>query len=158
MPKNYSPEFKVNINATSASESPLHLIEINSPAFTDPVRIVSDTVDVTSNGDLYTAIPIDVVLPDDTHDKAPQAKLMVDNIGKLLTDEIEKSRGLEFGTCKISQILRSNPDHIEWSAIMDIMDVNMDRTKITVTLGYIDMLNKPGITVKHTPEHSPGLF
>jgi len=158
MPRYYTDKAKVNINSTSADEPMLILIDIHHQSFNEPARIVADTQDITHGGNQYTALPIEISLPDEGEGKTPQAQLSIDNVGRVLTDELDNSRGFEGGSCMIMQILRSNPERVEWGIELDIMDVSIDPKKITATLGYVDLLNKPAVTIKFTPERSPGLF
>ncbi|MGF1873754.1 DUF1833 domain-containing protein [Photobacterium frigidiphilum] len=158
MPRHYTKNARINLNATTADEPFLILVEIHHQSFSEPARIVADTQDITHAGYRYTALPIDVTLPDEGEGKLPQAKLIVDNVGRVLTDEIDGTRGFEGGTCVIMQVMRSNPSHVEWGIELDVLDVSIDQLKISATLGYEDMLNKPAVTMRFTPERSPGLF
>ncbi|NUW66963.1 DUF1833 family protein [Vibrio coralliilyticus] len=158
MPKHYSETAKTNLNATSAPAPFLTLIELNHPSFDAPARLVADVVDLVHQGHRYTAIPVEVTLPDDAQGKLPQAQLRLDNVGRVLTDEIEAARGLEGGTCTLLQVLRTHPDHVEWGMDMDILSVSLDAQRVTARLGFEDLLNLPAVTIAFTPEYAPGLF
>ena len=158
MPKPYSEHAKTHLNATSAPAPFLTLIELYHPSFDEPARIVDDVVDMVHQGHRYTALPMDVTLPDDAQGKLPQAQLSLDNVGRVLTDEIEAARGLKDGTCTLLQVLRAHPDHVEWGMEMSILSVSLDAQRVTARLGFEDLLNLPAVTVAFTPEDAPGLF
>ncbi|WP_434359922.1 DUF1833 domain-containing protein [Parasalinivibrio latis] len=158
MPRNYSKAAKTNLNAVSAADPMPVLIEIHHASFSEPARLVADTDDLVHQGDLYTALPVEVSLPEEGEGRAPQARLVLDNVGRVLTEAIDNTRGLEGGFCRILQVMRSHPDHVEWQTDLDVMQARVDQQVAELVLGYEDFLNKAAVTVYYTPETSPGLF
>ncbi len=148
------------INATGGSESPIILLEINHPTFAVPIRVVNDNLDVESNSNLFVALAFDFVLPDDVAGQAPRAQLAMDNVGNDLVQPLEASRGGEGATARVMQILRSNPNVIEWEATLDLKNVHFPPSsmKVLAELGYEDILNRPAVVLRHDPFTTPGLF
>lgn len=158
MAKNYSTNFKSTLAEVNAPESPLILLEINHPDLTTPVRIVNDSVDVTSNGNLYLAFPFRCVLPDDFENQIPKARLSVVNIGRELMYWIETTSGGQGSSCTFKQILRSNPNLIEWEISMNLYNVQVTMNEITAELGYENLFSRPAVSRQYRPNNSSGLF
>ena len=158
MSREYTDVFKSTLAEVNATESPLILIEINHEDLDQPVRVVNDTTDITSNGDLYIAYPFKCVLPDDYENQLPKAQIVVDNIGRDLMYWIETTGGGQDSTCTFKQILRSNPDLVEWEVTMALFNVQVTMQNIVAELGFENLFNKPAISRRYQPSTAPGLF
>lgn len=158
MARVYSSEFKSTLAEVSAPEAPLVLLQIDHPDLATPVRVVNDTQDLTSNGDLYVAIPFRCTLPDDFENQLPKARLSVDNVGKELMYWIETSGGGNGSLVTMSQVMRSRPDQIEWSITMNLFNVSCTMTEVSGELGYENLFAKKAIALQYRPNNSPGLF
>lgn len=158
MPKEYSAQYKSTLAEVSAEESPLILLEIDHPDLTQPVRVVNDMTDVTSNGDIYIAFPFRCVLPDDFENQLPKARLSIDNVSRDLMFWIETTGGGQGSTATFKQIMRSNPNLIEWQIQMSLFNVTVNMQEISAELGFENLFGKPAVTFKYRPENSPGLW
>lgn len=158
MPIDYSSEYKSTLALVSAPEAPIMLMEIDHPALSSPVRVVNDTQDITSNGNLYIACPFRYVLPDDFEGQIPKAKISVDNVGRDLMYWIETSNGGNGSIVTFKQIMRSRPDLVEAEIEMQMQAVSATMKEISAELGYENLLSKPAVSMAYRPENSPGLF
>lgn len=158
MPRNYSAAYRETINRVSAAEAPLLMIEIAHPQLTQPIRVVNDTQDLTSNGNLFVALAFRATLPDDKDKQLPRARLAVDNVGRDLVGWLELSGGGEGATCRMMQVLRSNPNLIEWEVTLDLNNVSIDWVEVGGDLGFTDILNRPGTVITYRPDVCPGLY
>lgn len=158
MPKEYSAQYKSTLAEVNAPEAPLILLEIDHPDLVQPVRVVNDTQDLTSNGNIYVAFPFRCVLPDDFENQLPKARLSIDNVSRDLMYWIETTGGGQGSTATFKTALRSNPDVIEWSIAMSLFNVNVTMQEISAELGFENLFGKPAITFKYRPDNSPGLF
>ena len=158
MARVYSSEFKSTLAEVSAPEAPLVLLQIDHPDLATPVRVVNDTQDLTSNSNLYVAIPFRCTLPDDFENQLPKARLSVDNVGKELMYWIETSGGGNGSLVTMSQVMRSRPDQIEWSITMNLFNVSCTITEVSGELGYENLFAKKAIALQYRPNNSPGLF
>ncbi len=158
MARNYSAAYKSTLAKTSAEEAPLILLEINHPALTSPVRVVSDTQALTSNGNLYVAIQFGCELPDDFESQMPRASLWVDNVGRDLMYWIETSGGGAGSTATLSQVMRSRPDLIEWSITMNLYNVEADMSRVSADLGFEAFFSRPSVQMAFRPNTAPGVF
>lgn len=151
-------ETRIKLNALSVGTPHILIVDILHPTFSQPARIIADTQDLTMpNGDFYTALPIDVKLPSDTS-KNSGAKLEIDNVGRVLTDEIERAKGLDGGTCRLRSLFRDDLNTIIQDYVMTITKMSVNVHKATLSLGFEDLLNRPAVRISYRPETTPGLF
>lgn len=158
MPRNYSVAVRENINAVNAKEPLLYLLEITHIDLAAPIRVVSDTIDVVSNGNTYVGFPFEISLPDDVDGQVGKASLSVDNVGREMTQWLEYSRGGKGAKCKVMQILRSNPNLIEFSMVFDLTNISVNMLKMNGTLEFQNVFNQSAVTKTFRPETQAGLF
>lgn len=158
MARAYSAEYKSTLAGTSAPEAPLLLLEINHPALPEPVRVIQDTQNLTSNGQEYIACPFRCELPDDFEGQLPRATLAIDNIGNELMYWIETSAGGSGSTVTFRQVMRSRPDLVEWSVTMNLYNVTATMREVSGQLGYDNLFGRPAVQVDYRPDTAPGIF
>lgn len=158
MARNYSTAYKSTLAEVSAEETPLILLEITHPSLGTTVRICNDTIDVTSNGNLYIAMPFRCTLPDDFENRIPKASISIDNVSKDLMQWIESSNGAKNAQVRFIQIMRSRPNTIEWEITLTMFNVKATIQEITGELGFQNLFSKPAISIQYRPENSPGVF
>lgn len=153
-----SADFKTKLNAVNADERPLILLEIYHDDLPEPVRVVNDTQDVTSNGNTYIAMAFAITLPDQQEEGIPRATLTIDNVGKMITDVIEETNGASGASVRIMMVLRSNPNVIEYDITLSMVSVTITQKTVTANLGYEDIMNRKTFNVLYTPASHPGLY
>lgn len=158
MARTLSTDAKKLIHSVNANELPIVLLEISHADLVTPVRVVNDNSDVVHNGDTFLALAFRITMPDDLKESPPRASLAVDNIGKELVSWLEMSNGGEGATCRMIQILRSNPNVVEWETTLNLNNVGMNSREVSGNLGYEDLLNRPGLPIVYRPDVAPGLF
>lgn len=158
MARAYSAAYKSTLAGVSAPEAPLIALEINHPDLSSPVRVINDTQDLTSNGDLFVACPFRCSLPDDFESQLPRARLAIDNIGRELMAWIELSSGGAGSTCRFIQLMRSRPDQIEWEITMNLYNVRATMMEVSADLGFDNLFGRPACAFEYRPELAPGLF
>lgn len=156
--RNYSAHYKGTIAQVNAAEAPLLLLEIDHPALSQPVRVVNDTQDITSNGHLFTACAFRVDLPDDLENQLPKARLAVDNVGRDLVYWIETSAGAPGSTCRIMQVLRTAADTVEWEITLDLSNPSLNAMEVSSDLVVENLFSAPAVTLQFRPETAPGVF
>lgn len=158
MPRAKSARFRQIAQQVSASELPLILIEIRHALLAEPMRFVNDVQDLVSNGDNYVASSFRFVWPDDVDKQTPRAQLQISSVRGDVGAFFERTHGGRGATVTAMQVLRSNPDFIEDSFVLDLSNFSISTTIASGQLGYDDVLNKPGTPVTFRPESAPGLF
>lgn len=158
MPANYSSEARQNHLATSADEPFLVAIEITHPDLAIPARFVNDSQNIFIQGNEFFATAFRVALPDDKNQQLPQARLEVDNVGRELTQWLEFSRGGKGARCRIIQVLRSDPNLIEFDMTMDLTGLVIDNMTVNGVLGFQNTLGQTAVAIRFDPLTSPGLW
>jgi len=158
MPVQYSDPARQNLLATSADEPFLVAIEISHADLTVPARFVNDSQNIVIEGNEFFATAFRVALPDDKDQQLPQARLEVDNVGRDLTQWLEFSRGGKGARCRLIQILRSDPNVIEFDMTMDLTGLVIDNMTVSGLLGFQNTLGQTAVAVRFDPLTSPGLW
>lgn len=158
MPRSYSTIYLEELNRTSGSEPLLLVVEINHADLATPARFVNDTQDLVSNGDTYYGAPFRYVLPNNPEQGNSTAQIQVDNVGRDLMAWIELSAGGEGATITLGQVLRSNPDNIEWAVTLDLTNIRADAFTVTADLGFKNLYEQSAIALSYTPAAAPGLY
>lgn len=158
MSRALSANYKSTLGKVSPEETPKVLLEISHEALETPVRVINDTDDITSGGDLYVACPFKCVMPDDFENQLPKAKLSVDNVGRDLMYWVETSGGGEGATVRFQQIMRSRPDAVEWEIDLNLYNVTANQMEVGADLGYDNLFSRPAILMQFRPDNSPGMY
>lgn len=158
MPRSYSAQYKSTLAKVSMEETPLILLEIDHPDLPSPVRVVNDTLNLTSNGNEYIAFPFNCILPDDYENRLPRAILSISNVGRDLMQWLETSDGGNGATARFQQVMRSRPNQIEWEITMSLFNVTANNLEVSAELGFENLFAKPASSISYRPETSKGLF
>lgn len=153
-----SQEYNKTVNAVSADEFPLILIEITHPSLTPTVRIVNDTDDLTFNGNVYTALNFRASLPNQPETGRPVARMEIDNTAKELVDWIELSNGANGAKATMHQVLRSVPNVSEYTTVMYLTNINLTESIVSFDLSYTDIYNKSCLPTVFNRATAKGLF
>jgi len=156
--RDYSTSARESMASISKPESPVLLLEITHADLPTPVRVVNDNQDLVSNSELYIGLAFRATLPDDLSQGSPRGILSIDNIGRELTQWIEASGGGENAQVRMMQVMRSDPDIIEWEVTMELSGISITSSEVRGTLSFANLLDKPGIALSYRPENAPGLY
>lgn len=143
-------------NTDQTEEVWLLILKITHPALAEPIRVVNNTENITSNGELYLAAAFKMDLPDDT-EGVPSVDIEIDNVDRAITDAVRAISSPP--SVVLSVILASTPDVIEAGPFdMTLASVDYNALKVTGTLIYEDILNEPFPGESFNPAKYPGLF
>lgn len=154
------------INAQETDEVFLLLLTLSHPSLPEPIRVVDNTVNITSRGHTYVAYPFKIDLPDDAPDESPRVRLEIDNVGvpddadplqRRVSDYI---RAIDSPfTCALEIVLASTPDVVEAGPFeVKATSAEYDVMTVSAELGYEDLLNEPFPGDSFIPATHPGLF
>ena len=146
------------LRAASPEAVVLYALEIRHPALSEPVRVVNDGVDHRIEGRRYVALRFAARPADDTQGKAPQAELMIDNIGRELMAWVEAADGGVGATVRMLRVVAGDSHEPEWEMTFDVARVRADQRHLVVSLGFDPLLDRSAVLLRHDPETSPGLF
>lgn len=135
----------------------LVLLKIEHDSLEESIRVVNNKEDITSNGEIYTAFPFEISLPDETQDTLGQCKLRIDNVDRRIVEAVRLCTGVPKMT--ISVILADSPDIVEFGPLdMNLSVVEYDSFIVDATITYDDVLNQSFPKDKFIPSMFPGLF
>lgn len=152
-------DFLKEITKLEGGEFPLITLEINHNDLDEPIRVVNDNEDLTSNGDLYQAFNFRMSILSKPDAGAPTASLSFDNVGNIATDWISLSNGARGSTATFGMVLRSNPDVYEVPQITtNISGITITKDEISATLSLKDIVNQRANPIQYNIQTALGLF
>ena len=156
MPRTTSATLRAAVLSQYTGEV-FHALLVISHADITTLRFVANTENVTSNGNVYTAYPFDIRLPQEREDQPPQVPLIIDNVDRAIVDEIRTLSGPPDIT--LSMVLASDPDTVEYGPVAaKLRNVDWNMGTITGDLQVEDFLNEGYPAYAFTPQTAPGLF
>ncbi len=136
----------------------LLFLEVSAPSFAETLRIVNDTKDWTSNGVLYIGVPFGFKLPDDVAGQTPRAVLTLDNIGRGITDDLERLGPQDVVTAKLRISDRADPNVIERVYILPMTHVSVNTKTATAQCGCDSLMRQQAVRLRYNPFNAPGAF
>ena len=135
----------------------LTALEITHPDVTDPVRVVNDAVNRTIEGNTYTALRFQPRLVNDPESGIPRAEIAIDNVGRALTQWVERSEGGAGAQCRVLQVI-AGEDTPQYDVSLGVQAMPVRNSEVRVVLGHADLFGRRAVRLRHDPETSPGLF
>jgi hypothetical protein len=136
----------------------LVLLEISAPSITTALRIANDTEDWMSNGNLYIGFPFGFKLPDQTADNAPSLTLQISNVGRGMSEDLERLMPGEILTATLLIADRLNPDVIVHRLPVPIYNVTITNETATATAGVDHIMRQQAVKRRFDEVTAPGLF
>ena len=136
----------------------VELLEITNTSFTEPMRIANDTTDWVSNGLSYIGIPFGFTTPEDVSGSAPRMKLAIDNVGRGLTDELERLTAGSITMAKLMVVARDTPNIVEITYWLPITQVTVNTTVAQATASVDEMMRRMACKQIASPHTLPGIF
>lgn len=126
----------------------LLFLELDDPAFSGPVQIVADTQDWVSNGVTYLGIPFGFKLPDDNSGQSPRTQLVMGNVGRGVTEELEKlgPGATLMATLKLAD--RSDPDTITRTYVLPLTNVSASGAVVSAQLGVDHLMRQQAVRIR----------
>ncbi len=139
-------------------DAPLLFLEITAASFSGPLQVVNDTRNWTSNGIEYVGLPFRFKLPEDRSGSTPQAQLVMDNVGRGISDELERLLPNEAVTAVLRISDRADPDVIEKEYILPLSGVSLTGTTASARCGMDFRTRQQAVLLRATPYTLPGIF
>lgn len=139
------------------SDLPLVLLTISHADLAQPIRVVCNKVDITSNGNVFTGFPFEIVLPDAGEDAPPQSKIRINNVSREIGQAI---RSISTPPDVTIQVVRQDtPDVIEAEfAGMFMTNVTYDALIVEADLFFEDLVREPFPYLKFSPSYFRGII
>ena len=142
--------------ALAPADVTLTALEITHPDVADPVRVVNDAVSRTIEGNTYLPLRFQPRLVNDT-ESVPRAEIVIDNVGRALTQWIERSDGGAGARCRVLQVI-AGEDTPEYDVTLGVQAIPVRTSDVRVVLGQESLFGRRAVRLRHDPETSPGLF
>lgn len=157
MPRKMSSYAKSQAFAMSSGEAWLILVTIRHEQTGTLLRVVNNTEDVTSRGNVYTAYPFKFTLPLETGEGIGVAEFEIDNVELTLISMLRAA--IEAPRLDIEVILSGRPDTVELSVFnLALRQVTWDAQTIKGTLVNEDLLSTSYPGYMYDPQEWAGLF
>lgn len=142
--------------ATSSDIVFLCLLTFSMPGV-EPLRVVNNTVDIMSRGQLYQAYPFNIILPEDQPDKLPSVRIDLDNVDRTIMEWI---RGFSVAPqMRLEVITNVNYDVVERAiGFLKLSQVDYDALTIRATLNVDNILSRRFPADDYDPIQFPGLY
>lgn len=143
---------------TTDTDSALALIEISAPSFPEVLRIANDTVDWTSRGLVYVGYPFGFKLPEDVSGQAPRLQLVLDNVGRNITEDLEGLLPGEIVNARLIITDRADPNVIEADYDLPMAQVSVNSQTATGQCGVDYLTRQQAVMLRANPFTLPGIF
>lgn len=138
------------------SDLPLVLLELDHEELPEPILVVNNKEDITSNGQTYVAFPFEIQMPNDKEDAAPQAKLRICNVSREIGQAIRLMSTPADVTLKVVRM--DTPDVVELEFFgMKLRNVTFDAFTVEGTLVFENLVNETFPWLTFSPAWFPGL-
>jgi hypothetical protein len=156
MPRTVTTAFWEALSFSASDEDFVVLATISHQSISPPIRVVSDTVDLVSNGETFVGFPFEFVLPADT-DSPPKGKIRIQNADKRIgTVVLALDTAVDM---QLDVVLRSDPNTLQVSyRNLKLRNITGDAMAIEGEIGVQDYSTVPWPRVKATRALLPGLF
>lgn len=157
MSRNVSATLKSAAFAQRTDKVFLVLIEIDHDDLSTPIRVVNNTENITSNGNVYQAYPFEINMLSDLKDELPKVTLTIDNVDRQIVQAVRTVSSAPDVT--LSVVLADAPNTIEAGPFaMSLKNASYDAFVVSGELGAEDILNEPYPEGTFNPVDFPGLF
>lgn len=130
---------------------------LSHPSFADDIRLVNNTIDITSRSEVYMSFPIKIQLPVDDGESNREVTLEIDNVSLFLVNSIRSV--VDPISVKIEMILASLPDAVQISLQdLQIRSLTYNQSRISATITMDDFLNTEMTSERYSASLFPGIF
>jgi len=145
------------INAEETGDAILFLVKIDHANLASPIRVTSDGVDTTSNGNTFTACPFEFQAAAEEDETEMVATLRVDNVDREIVSAV---RSISTPASVTVQVVRAaDPDmvEVEWPDF-DLINAEYDMLKVSGKISVESWTQEPYPADKFDPARFPGQF
>lgn len=135
----------------------LMLLVLSSPGMAT-ARVVNDTRDWVIGGETYIGLPFRVKLPQDVRGQPSRTMLVVDNVGRDLSDEIEARPPGALLMATMRMVSRARPTEVDYEFTSPLSGIKITTATVSAVLGNEDALQAPAVKVRFDPVTTPAVF
>jgi Domain of unknown function (DUF1833) len=150
--------FIENRQRTTDFAGVLQFLEISAPSFPDTLRLVNDSINWTVNGQEYIAMPFRIKLPTDASGTAGSIDIEMDNVGRNMTEELERLPPNEMVMARIRLSDRDDPGNFFRDIPMPIVRVSVNANSATATASMDSVMRQQACRLRANEFTLPGIF
>ena len=143
--------------AQETDEVYIMLLTISHERLSTPLRVCSDSADITSRGNLFVAYPFEFLLPSDEEGSPPVSSIAIDNVDRDIVDSLRQIDSPASFLIEIIRFDEPNTVEISWDDFQ-LRKVNGDLFQVTGELSIEDIILEPYPYEAFTPAKFRGLF
>ncbi|WP_050872228.1 DUF1833 family protein [Comamonas testosteroni] len=136
----------------------IELLEVSNPSVSESMHICNDGQDFVSRGISYIGLPFGFTLPDDVSGQAPRMRLTMDNVGRGVSDELERRQPGTTTMAKLIIVPRDQPDvhqHVYW---LPMSSVSISGVSAQATCSVDELMRRAACQQIANPHTLAGIF
>ncbi|WP_313274756.1 DUF1833 family protein [Stenotrophomonas sp.] len=135
----------------------LLFLEVSAASFVEVLRIVNDTRNWTSNGVEYLGVPFGFKVPDDVSGQTARAVLTLDNVGRGISEDLERLQHDDVVMAVLRVSDRADPNIIERTYQLPMTQVSVNARTATAQCGYDAIMRQQAVRLRYNGVTAPGL-
>lgn len=136
----------------------LMLLELKSRSMSEPERYACDTEEHTYGGKQYAGVPFAFKMPESVPGSTGRAQLVVDNVGRGISELLESLQPNEVLMGKFILCRRVYPLVAARQWYLPITNVSIGGVAATADAGADFLMRQKGVKIRFVPSRFSGLF
>jgi len=136
----------------------LSLLEVSAPSFVETLRICNDTRNWVSNGIEFVGVQFGFKTPDSVNGQPQRAQLVLSNVGRAITEDLERMAPGELVVARLMITDRADPNVIETDIYLPMMTVSVTTQTATANCGMDYYTRQQAVRLRANPFTLPGIF
>lgn len=134
------------------------LLEMSSPNFTGTMRIANDTREHSFAGNTFIPVGFGFKLPDQKQGGTGRAQLVIDNVGRGITEELERVMPEDIVMAKIIVCSKTSPLREQYTSYLPVTNVSIKDGLATADCGIDFVTRQKAVKLRANPHTTPGIF
>ncbi|QYW02490.1 hypothetical protein CPT_Silvanus_016 [Stenotrophomonas phage Silvanus] len=136
----------------------LAVMRLEAASFPEPLCVCNDTRNWTLNGVEYIGLPFGFKLPDDVQGSAARAQLVIDNVGRGITDYLERVQPGEVVMAYVGLCNKISPLQVSYDIWLPVTNVSVSGVLATADCGADHIMRQQAVKLRMYPHLTPGAF
>lgn len=134
------------------------LLRLECPSFPETLLACNDNQNWMYNGEEYVAMPFGFKLPEDTQGTSARAQLVLDNVGRGISDYLERVMPGDQVMAWVGVANRINPLVVAKDIYLPVSNVSISGVLATADAGADSRDRQQGVKLRQYPHIVPGAF
>lgn len=134
------------------------LLRLECPSFPETLLACNDNQNWIYNGEEYVGMPFGFKLPEDVQGSAARAKLVLDNVGRGISDYLERVMPGDIVMAWIGLANKVNPLVVAKDIYLPVTNVSISGVIATADAGADSIMRQQGVKLRQYPFIVPGAF